>query len=169
MRKLTIVALAILALACYDRHGSRGGSVGSAWLETVYLRYRIPAVHLLDVADVELIAQTALPSTAILSAFPNPAFPDQPVTLTATVTVPGGFARGTVVFYETLPKEAGRSIGSADLDEHGVARISHTWPDVGTRWVFASYPGGDQATLSFSNTIVLTTVPRTTRRRSAGH
>jgi hypothetical protein len=52
MRKLTIVALAILALACYDRHGGRGRSVGSAWLETVCLRYRIPAVHLLYVADV---------------------------------------------------------------------------------------------------------------------
>lgn len=119
--------------------------------------------------DVELIAQTALPSTAILTAFPNPAFPDQPVTLMATVTVPGGSATGKVLFYETLPKGADRSIDSADLDEHGVASISHTWPDVGTRWVIASYPGGDGTTLSFSNELTLTIVPQTTRRRSARH
>ena len=53
MKKRTIVAVAMLALACaqYDRHGSKGGQIGSAWLETVYLRYRIPAVYLLFIAD----------------------------------------------------------------------------------------------------------------------
>lgn len=52
MRKLTIVVIAMFALACYDKNGSRGGEVGPAWMETVYLRYRIPAVHLLFVADI---------------------------------------------------------------------------------------------------------------------
>lgn len=52
MRKLTIVLIVMLALACYDRHGDRGMAVGPAWLETVYLRYRIPAVYLLFVADI---------------------------------------------------------------------------------------------------------------------
>jgi hypothetical protein len=53
MRKLTIVAMAMLALACYNRNGNRGVAVGSAWLDTVYLRYRIPAVYLLFIADIE--------------------------------------------------------------------------------------------------------------------
>lgn len=52
MRKLTIVAIAMLALACYNRHGNRGDAVGPAWLDTVYFRYRIPAVYLLFVADI---------------------------------------------------------------------------------------------------------------------
>jgi len=52
MRKLTIVAVAMLAMACYDRNGSQGEAFGPAWLNTVYLRYRIPAVYLLFVADV---------------------------------------------------------------------------------------------------------------------
>jgi hypothetical protein len=38
MRKLTIVAIAMLALACYNRHGNRSQSISSASLETVYLR-----------------------------------------------------------------------------------------------------------------------------------
>lgn len=52
MRKLTIVAVAMLTMACYNEHGSEAGSFGPAFLETVYLRYRIPAVYLLFVADV---------------------------------------------------------------------------------------------------------------------
>ena len=52
MQKLAIVAVATLALACYNRHGNRGDAVGPAWLDTVYLRYRIPAVYLLFVADI---------------------------------------------------------------------------------------------------------------------
>ena len=52
MQKLTIAVTAILALACYDRTGSRGHAFGSAWLDTLYLRYSVPAVHLLFVADV---------------------------------------------------------------------------------------------------------------------
>ena len=52
MQKLTIVAVAMLALACYDRHGNRGNAVGPAWLDTVFVRYRIPAVYLLFVADI---------------------------------------------------------------------------------------------------------------------
>jgi hypothetical protein len=52
MKKLTVVAIAMLALACYSRNGNRGNAVGPAWLDTVYLRYRIPAVYLLFVADI---------------------------------------------------------------------------------------------------------------------
>src|SRR5688572_12138463 len=52
MQKLTIVAVAVLALACYNRNGSRGNAVGPALLETVYLRYRIPAVYVLFIADI---------------------------------------------------------------------------------------------------------------------
>ena len=51
MRKLTIVAMAMLVLACYNRNGNRGNAVGPAWLDTVYLRYRIPAVYVLFIAD----------------------------------------------------------------------------------------------------------------------
>jgi hypothetical protein len=52
LQKLTIVAIVLLALACYDRNGHRGNEVGPAQLDTVYLRYRIPAVYLLFVPDV---------------------------------------------------------------------------------------------------------------------
>jgi hypothetical protein len=52
MRKITVVVIAMLTLACYNRNGNRGGAVGSAWLDTVYLRYRIPAVYVLFVADI---------------------------------------------------------------------------------------------------------------------
>lgn len=52
MRTLTIVAVTMLVLACYNRNGGRGNAVGPASLETVYLRYRIPAVYLLFIADI---------------------------------------------------------------------------------------------------------------------
>jgi len=52
MKNVAIVVIAMLALACYDRNGSRGNAVGPAWLDTVYLRYRIPAVYVLFIADV---------------------------------------------------------------------------------------------------------------------
>ncbi len=52
MRTRTIVAVALLALACHSRSGIRGDAVGSAWLERVYLTYRVPTVYLLFVADV---------------------------------------------------------------------------------------------------------------------
>lgn len=46
--------MALFALACYSRNGNRGNHVGpAAWLDTVYLRYRIPAVYVLFLADVE--------------------------------------------------------------------------------------------------------------------
>jgi len=52
MRKLAIVAVAVLALGCYDRNGNEGHAVGPASLEIVYLRYRTPAVYLLFIADI---------------------------------------------------------------------------------------------------------------------
>lgn len=92
------------------------------------------------------------PSTTKLVGAPNPAYADQTVNLTATVTAASGTPTGTVTFYD-----GGALLGTATLSG-GSAGISATFNAAGMHSLTANY-SGDQTfspgTGTFSETVNL--------------
>ena len=80
---------------------------------------------------------TALATTSTLAA-PADAAPGSTVTLTATITSPGGIPTGQVVFLDGTT-----TLGSSVLNDAGVATLRNNTLSVGIHTLTASY-GGDQ-------------------------
>ena len=81
---------------------------------------------------------TVIPTTTALVASPNPASPGQTVTMTATVTAAEGTTPGgSVTFYS-----GGISLGTATLNNAGVATLGVSTLTLGTHNLTADYYGG---------------------------
>ncbi len=101
-------------------------------------------------------------TTLTLSAFPNPAFLGQSVTLTATVSpVPTGSSLGTVSFYN-----GATLLGSGNVNSSGVATFSTTSLPAGADSLTAVYSGNTGFATStssvFTETITVQTSTTTT-------
>ena len=97
-------------------------------------------------------------TTTTLTTSPNPSYQGESVTMTATVTAQNGSTpAGTVVF-----KSNGSSIGSASLDNSGVAVLNDTGLSVGTDSVAAVYQGSLTLAGSTSNTVMQVVHPGST-------
>jgi len=86
--------------------------------------------------------QSAVLSVISLTSSLNPSAPAQPVTFTATVTIPGPFAfipTGTVTFLD-----GATAIGSATLNSSGIATFTTTSLATGSHAITASYGGAPQ-------------------------
>lgn len=104
--------------------------------------------------DIGAFEAQPINSTTTLTASPTSAGQNQPVTLTATVTVPGGVATptGTVTFVNTT---TGETLGTANL-VNGVATLTVTTLPSGTNAIQATYNGDLNANASMSNTVNVT-------------
>ncbi|MGP8270781.1 MAG: Ig-like domain repeat protein [Terracidiphilus sp.] len=93
-----------------------------------------------------------------VSASPNSATLEQPVTLTATVAQTGGSApSGSINFLS-----AGISLGQASLDSEGTATLVVSWQSVGSYEVTAVYSGDSNYPSGESNGISLQVTSATT-------
>ncbi len=101
-------------------------------------------------AVYELSPPPLIPTMTALMTSPNPSNVGQVVTMTATVTAhDGSLPTGTVVF-----KSNGVSIGSAPLNNSGVAVLDYAGLQVGTDNLVAMYQGSSTLAPSTSNTVV---------------
>ncbi len=99
-----------------------------------------------------------VPTTTTLTTSPNPSYQGESVTMTATVTAQNGSTpAGTVVF-----KSDGTSVGSATLNDSGVAVLNYSGLSAGTDNVTAVYQGSVTLAGSTSNTVVQVVHPGTT-------
>jgi uncharacterized repeat protein (TIGR03803 family) len=99
-----------------------------------------------------------VPTTTVLTSMPNPSYQGQDVTMTATVTAMNGSTpAGTVVF-----KSNGTQIGSASLNNSGVAVFDYTGLAVGTDSLTAVYQGLPPLEASTSNTVMQVVHPGST-------
>jgi hypothetical protein len=85
--------------------------------------------------------------TSLVSSL-NPSSYGQSVTLTATVTSPGGTPTGTVTFYD-----GGVSLGSAPLSSGGQASLATSTLAAGTHSITAAYSGDSTFTGSTTNVL----------------
>jgi uncharacterized repeat protein (TIGR03803 family) len=96
-----------------------------------------------------------IPTTTALTTAPNPSYQGESVTMTATVTAQNGSTpAGTVVF-----KSNGTSVGSATLDNSGVAVLNYSGLSAGTDNITAVYQGSVTLAGSTSNTVVQVVLP----------
>ncbi len=96
------------------------------------------------------LAISLAPTTTVLTTSPNPSYQGQSVTMTATVTAQNGSTpSGSVTF-----KSNGVSIGSAALDDSGVAVLNYAGLSAGTDSVTAVYQGSPLLAGSTSNTVM---------------
>ncbi len=106
-------------------------------------------------AVYELSPQPLIPTATVLMTTPNPSNLGQPVTMTATVTAQDhSIPTGTVVFDSN-----GVQIGSASLNNSGVAVLIYAGLNAGTDSLTAIYQGS--ATLAGSTSNVVMQVVRT--------
>ncbi len=92
---------------------------------------------------------TPIFTTTSLTSAPNPSYPGQAVTMTATVTAQNGTTpTGTVVFQSN-----GASLGSASLNNSGVAVLVYSGLPLGTYSLTAVYQGSATMLGSTSNTV----------------
>jgi len=99
-----------------------------------------------------------IPTTTVLTTSPNPSYQGESVTMTATVTAQNGSTpAGTVVF-----KSDGTQIGSAQLDNSGVAVLNFTSLAVGSDSLTAVYQGSPILAGSTSNTVTQVVHPGST-------
>jgi uncharacterized repeat protein (TIGR03803 family) len=90
------------------------------------------------------------PTTTVLTSTPNPSNLNQPVTMTATMTAQSGaIPAGTVVF-----ESNGANIGSALLNNSGVAVSVYSGWGLGSYNLTAVYQGSGTLAGSTSNTVV---------------
>src|SRR5262249_35270979 len=100
----------------------------------------------------QAVGQAATRTTVL--ADPNPSVAGQEVLFTILVTAVetgGGVPPGTVA----LESGAG-TLGTADLDENGMATVAATFFEAGAHNVFATYSGDDNFEASVSATLVQT-------------
>ncbi len=97
----------------------------------------------------ELSPPQLVPTTTTLTSAPNPSFLGVMVTLTATVHAQNGtLPTGTVTF-----ESNGAQIGSASLNNQGVAVLNYNALPVGTDSLVATYNGSSTLAPSTSNTV----------------
>jgi len=120
----------------FDSKGNLYGTAGAG-------AYGVGAVF-------ELSPPPLIPTMTVLGTAPNPSNLGQVVTMTATVTAHNGSVpAGTVVF-----KSNGVPIGSASLNNSGVAVLNYAGLPVGTDNVVAMYQGSSTLAPSTSNTVM---------------
>ena len=94
----------------------------------------------------------AVTTSTTLTASPDPAFDDQPVTLTATVSpAPTGSPAGTVSFYSGTTL-----LGTGTLNASGVATLTTSSLVVGSDSITAAYAGNAGFAASTSSALSLT-------------
>jgi len=110
-------------------------------------------------APLTLTVQLATTTTAILSATPNPALVLAAVTFTAKVAGNGGIPSGAVTFISD-----GASIGTANVDNTGIATFVYSNLAAGSHTITASYAGdtNDSPSVSAAITEVVGTIPTVT-------
>ena len=97
-------------------------------------------------------------TTTVLTSAPNPSYQGENVTLTATVTAQNGSTpSGTVVFNSN-----GAQIGTATLDDSGVAVLNYSGLAVGNDSLTAVYQGSFLLQGSTSNTVTQVVHPGST-------
>jgi uncharacterized repeat protein (TIGR03803 family) len=100
-------------------------------------------------AVYELMPVPLIPTTTVLTTAPNPSNLGQAVTMTATVHAQNGSTpTGTVVFQSN-----GTQIGSASLNNSGVAVLNYANLPVGNDNIVAIYQGSATLAPSTSNTV----------------
>jgi large repetitive protein len=140
---------------------------GTATINTTLVvgSYSVVATYSGDVNDagsasspLSLGVQIATTSSAV-TANPNPAAVDSPMTFTAKVMGNGGIPTGSVTFFAD-----GVSIATANLDATGTATISSSSLPAGTHSITASYSGdaSDLPSTSPPIGILVTTIPTAT-------
>jgi hypothetical protein len=96
----------------------------------------------------------AAPTTTFLTASPNPAYVNQPVTMQAVVTGLGGTLNGTVTFYDGVT-----SLGSAAVDANGDASLTTTFSAAGIHALKAQFGGdanfGSSSSAEFDEKVIL--------------
>jgi Bacterial Ig-like domain (group 3)/FG-GAP-like repeat len=105
---------------------------------------------------VTLMAGQGVP-TVIVTASPNPAYVNTPVTLTATVqrnSATAAMPTGTVTFYD-----GSALLASATLNSSGDATLTSTALAVGTNSVIASYYGDTNYVAATSQAVTVTIAP----------
>jgi uncharacterized repeat protein (TIGR03803 family) len=108
-------------------------------------------------AIFELSPPPLVPTTTVLITAPNPSKVGQSVTMTATVTAQNGSTpTGTVVF-----KSNGTQIGSAMLNNSGVAVLIYAGLNAGTDSLTAIYQGSSTVAPSTSNVVMQVVRPGT--------
>ncbi|MGD0788036.1 MAG: Ig-like domain repeat protein [Terracidiphilus sp.] len=109
-------------------------------------------------APYSLTVQLATTATAV-TASPNPAVVESPVSFAARVTGNGGTPTGSVAF-----SADGASMGSATLDSTGAATLSDAALSPGTHLIAASYTGdaNDAVSASAAIGLVVTVIPTAT-------
>lgn len=143
------------------------GAAGTATLNSAFAvgSYTIVATYSGDANDsgsasapYSLPVQIATTATAV-TANPNPAVVDSPISFAAKVTGNGGIPTGSVAF-----SADGASIGTAPLDATGTATLSYAALAAGTHTITASYAGDAKDSPSASTTVslVVTTIPTAT-------
>ncbi len=101
-------------------------------------------------AVYELMPAPLIPTTTTLTTTPNPSNLGQSVTMTATVHAQNGSTpTGTVIF-----ESNGVQIGSASLNNSGVAVLNYSNLTVGTDSLVAMYQGSSTLAPSTSNTVM---------------
>jgi hypothetical protein len=151
--------------ATYSYSGSNLNAivnVGSTTISNGSLSYNFPGYS----ATLFTLAPVALsPTTAALTASPNPASIGQQVTLTATVAPSGSGATGTPSGNITFSVNGVR-LGSASLNSSGVATLteSSNGLPIGAYPLIATYPGSGTfaASTSPALTVTLAKAPTTT-------
>jgi hypothetical protein len=78
----------------------------------------------------------AAPTTTTLSASPNPAYVNQPVTMSAVVSGTSGTMNGTVTFYD-----GAASLGTASVNTGGAASFTTAFSTAGVHSLKAQYGG----------------------------
>jgi hypothetical protein len=124
---------ALIMTAMYSGNAAFGGSTSSALTVTV-------------------AAATAVTTSTALTVSPDPAFDNQPTTLTATVSpAPTGSPAGTVSFYSGTTL-----LGTGTLNASGVATFTSSSLVVGSDSITAVYAGNSGFAASTSSAVSLT-------------
>jgi hypothetical protein len=145
-----------LGTADLDENGAASLTTAalSAGTHTITASYAGNADFAASSGSTTQVVNLVATATALASA-PNPSTFGEDVTFTATVTAATGTPAGTVTFVD---ETTGETLGTADLDENGVASLTTAALSAGTHTITATYAGN--GTFSASSDSVAQAVDR---------